>query len=826
MISMKKHRVTITFVMCFLAFVITGKMVLAATDISRVDLQQPMPSIGQKVSDVPVTTTTAGVKVTAKWYPFAASSSALSASQTFQAGSYFCDITIETESNYQFSSSARAYINGEEAGYFSRKSSSRIVLSTGGNITIAPNIVISNIDLIIPELLDGLTISNAQARTSTDGVVITETNWYMEDKVTGSNIAMQNVQSFIEGQTYYCVVLTKPAPGYEYTPMPHAYFGTEEAAYFGLRNSTWLTATSTRFIAGAATPDLGIVISRVDYLLPELLPRQKISELQATSTTQGIHISETKWHAKIGGEYALMDSSTMIEADKLYWILVETTANPGYYFSVDPAVYVNGQAEGYNYIGSNALGASIHVAPKAFSDVLLNTVEIKLPLPKHGQTTTTIDAPSLTTPGVIITETRWFSLDTDKATMEEMELGQRFISGLSYLCLFELAASEGYVFSSDTVVLFNGHDTKNYPSREESEIRVVFDRYELNTNVISEIEVQLSTPLAGEIPRNIVPTTSTKGIVSEIGYAWHHKVDGKVEPMLPTDEFAKNETYYCYIALSIEDGYTFDSIVRVLLNGKELTFTVASHGMFIQGDSYDFTLALASIDTSAIQRILQSITNPQDIAKIPNGAAKTVTGLGLPTTVTLVTDDGNAPAEVTWSVGSSFYDPKVPTAQTFVVQGIVSLPKGVVNPKNIPLSAQVNVTVLSDHPEEDESATVEFTIDSKVVYRNGIALPEIDVPAMIIAGRTMIPFRYFIETALGGTAHFDAATYTITATVNGHTIVMVIDDTTIYVDGKAEELTQAPTIVNSRTLVPLRMVDSIAQSVDWDAITRKATIIM
>ena len=124
------------------------------------------------------------------------------------------------------------------------------------------------------------------------------------------------------------------------------------------------------------------------------------------------------------------------------------------------------------------------------------------------------------------------------------------------------------------------------------------------------------------------------------------------------------------------------------------------------------------------------------------------------------------------------------------------------------------------------SATIVFTIDSTTVMKDGQALAPIDVPAMIINGRTMIPFRYFIETALDGVANFDAETYTITATVRGHSFVMVIDDTTIYVDGKPIELPQAPVIVDSRTLVPLRLIESIAQSVGWDPLTRKATIVL
>ena len=91
-----------------------------------------------------------------------------------------------------------------------------------------------------------------------------------------------------------------------------------------------------------------------------------------------------------------------------------------------------------------------------------------------------------------------------------------------------------------------------------------------------------------------------------------------------------------------------------------------------------------------------------------------------------------------------------------------------------------------------ENGMILVSIDSNIVIKNGQELSPLDVPALIINGRTMIPFCYFIETALDGATHFEADTYTITAKVRGHSFVMVIDDHLITVDGKAIELPQAP----------------------------------
>ncbi|MFU2018836.1 discoidin domain-containing protein [Peribacillus butanolivorans] len=86
------------------------------------------------------------------------------------------------------------------------------------------------------------------------------------------------------------------------------------------------------------------------------------------------------------------------------------------------------------------------------------------------------------------------------------------------------------------------------------------------------------------------------------------------------------------------------------------------------------------------------------------GAAKTADALGLPKTVSLVTDGGGGDAKVTWDVDASNYDPAVTTIQTFTVNGAVTLPTGVANPNNVPLTTSIKVTV-NKIPQSQMTAT-------------------------------------------------------------------------------------------------------------------------
>ncbi|NOU88378.1 carbohydrate-binding protein, partial [Paenibacillus sp. LMG 31460] len=91
-------------------------------------------------------------------------------------------------------------------------------------------------------------------------------------------------------------------------------------------------------------------------------------------------------------------------------------------------------------------------------------------------------------------------------------------------------------------------------------------------------------------------------------------------------------------------------------------------------------------------QLLNSITAPTDTENAI-GTAKTADALGLPKTVSMVTDAGGVDANVTWSVDASNYDPTVKTIQTFTVNGTVTLPPGVLNPNNVPLTTSIRVTV-------------------------------------------------------------------------------------------------------------------------------------
>ena len=101
---------------------------------------------------------------------------------------------------------------------------------------------------------------------------------------------------------------------------------------------------------------------------------------------------------------------------------------------------------------------------------------------------------------------------------------------------------------------------------------------------------------------------------------------------------------------------------------------------------------------------------------------------------------------------------------------------------------------------------------------------EFDVPPQVIDSRTLVPLRAIFE-ALGAEVHWNPETQVVTGTCANTTVVLPIGSTSPTVNGEVVPIDVPATIINQRTLVPLRFVaESFGVQVDWNAETRTITI--
>lgn len=109
------------------------------------------------------------------------------------------------------------------------------------------------------------------------------------------------------------------------------------------------------------------------------------------------------------------------------------------------------------------------------------------------------------------------------------------------------------------------------------------------------------------------------------------------------------------------------------------------------------------------------------------------------------------------------------------------------------------------------------------VFLEGTALVT-DVPPVLQEGRTLVPFRAIGE-ALMAEVDWDESDRKVTLTLGDKTVQLVIGDKTAYVNGKATTLDVPAMLVENRTMVPLRFIsESLGAYVQWSGELRRIDI--
>ena len=124
----------------------------------------------------------------------------------------------------------------------------------------------------------------------------------------------------------------------------------------------------------------------------------------------------------------------------------------------------------------------------------------------------------------------------------------------------------------------------------------------------------------------------------------------------------------------------------------------------------------------------------------------------------------------------------------------------------------------------DSGGSVVTPDEAKIsVLINGSAL-SFDQPPIMINDRMLVPVRAIFE-ALGMTVYWDDASQTATAVKDGITITVTIGDYAVYRNGERIEIDVPAMLVNDRTLVPARAVsESAGAVVDWQDDTNTVNI--
>lgn len=132
----------------------------------------------------------------------------------------------------------------------------------------------------------------------------------------------------------------------------------------------------------------------------------------------------------------------------------------------------------------------------------------------------------------------------------------------------------------------------------------------------------------------------------------------------------------------------------------------------------------------------------------------------------------------------------------------------------------------AEETQTDNNTTIVLKIGSPVMTVNGNDIPidEQGTVPVIINDRTLLPVRAVVE-QMGGTVGWNGETREVTLTCAEDEIKLTIDSTKALLNGEVQTLDTAPTVINDRTMLPIRFIaESFNFSVLWNGDEQAVTI--
>ncbi|MBR1692901.1 MAG: chitobiase/beta-hexosaminidase C-terminal domain-containing protein, partial [Lachnospiraceae bacterium] len=196
----------------------------------------------------------------------------------------------------------------------------------------------------------------------------------------------------------------------------------------------------------------------------------------------------------------------------------------------------------------------------------------------------------------------------------------------------------------------------------------------------------------------------------------------------------------------INTSWTIRPKAGLAVGDHTTTVTVTYHAFGETNVSEDAlqkaTVSVVFTVTEKAPPILQSIITPPDL-KVANGTAWDA--ITLPTTVGINATKETSTADVKWNAGdiaaakNSYNQNEVENDQTFEISGTITVPDGIVNTNNIPLSVTIKVIVLGKQRAEAPEASL---AQSSTAYTEAQSLS-------ISSDTENAPIYYTIKTSTG-----------------------------------------------------------------------------
>lgn len=196
------------------------------------------------------------------------------------------------------------------------------------------------------------------------------------------------------------------------------------------------------------------------------------------------------------------------------------------------------------------------------------------------------------------------------------------------------------------------------------------------------------------------------------------KLFEQVKDSSGTDGTVAKQLYCVAPSASLHNATLNNSGENITINDIASQASIAVCGAY---NGVSCGIARGSSLTIKFRSNLVGIYAPTAIAGLANGVAKTADGLELPDIITVrLENDILVDLPVAWAVDESAYDPSSAEAQTFTIDGAITLPYYITNEDNLSLVTSITVSVLAadGSDNQDQSNDSEDGIDAPDTGKN------------------------------------------------------------------------------------------------------------
>jgi len=180
------------------------------------------------------------------------------------------------------------------------------------------------------------------------------------------------------------------------------------------------------------------------------------------------------------------------------------------------------------------------------------------------------------------------------------------------------------------------------------------------------------------------------------------------------------------------------------------------------------------------------------------------------------------PQQISYAAGSTVTFTARPAAGWEFV-GWGGSATGTANPLSLAMNENKAVLATFQKIVDPNQHIITLSVGNTAAHLDGQLLT-LDTFPVIMSGRTLVPVRPIIE-GLGGRITWVADTRSVQVDFNGTTLLLQIGNRTAVVNGEAVMMDVPATIMNGRTMLPVRFVgEHLGAEVSWDDPTKTVTI--